>query len=84
MCYKEFIADHVTFSQLGGGFIVAVSFQTFEHLREPLLCEWLEKAIVLYKYHHSTKLYRKTSQVCCRLYCYECTARVTMPTATNE
>ena len=26
----------------------------------------------------------KLSQVCCRLYCYECTARVTMPTATNE
>ena len=21
MCYKEFIADHVTFSQSGGGFI---------------------------------------------------------------
>ena len=26
-------------------------------------------------YHHSTKLYWKISQVCCRLYCYECTAR---------
>ena len=46
MCYKEFIADHMTFSQSGGGVIVAESFQTFEHLREPLLCEWLEKAIV--------------------------------------
>ena len=37
--------------------------------------------IVIYKYHHSTKLYRKISRVCCRLYCYECAARVTMPTA---
>ena len=45
MCYKECIADHVTFSQSGGGFVVAESFQTFEHSREPL-CEWLEKAIV--------------------------------------
>ena len=36
------------------------------------------------KYHHSTKLYRKISQVCCHLYCYECAAQVTMPTATNE
>ena len=33
------IADHVTFSQSGGGFVVAESFQTFEHSREPLLCE---------------------------------------------
>ena len=32
------IADHVTLSQSGGGFIVAESFQTFEHSREPLLC----------------------------------------------
>ena len=46
MCYKEFIADHMTFSQSGGGFVVAESFQTFEHSRELLLCEWLEKAIV--------------------------------------
>ena len=38
----------------------------------------------LYNYHHSTKLYWKISRVCCRLYCYECAARVTMPTATNE
>ena len=40
--------------------------------------------VILYNYHHSTKLYRKISRVCCRLYCYECAARVTMPTATNE
>ena len=46
MCYKGFIADHMTFRQSGGGFIVAEAFQTFEHSREPLLCEWLEKAIV--------------------------------------
>ena len=39
---------------------------------------------ILYKYHHSTKLYQKISRVCCRLYCYECAARVTMSTATNE
>jgi len=26
--------------------------------------------------HHNTKLYRKISWVCCRLHCYECTARV--------
>ena len=45
MCYKEFIADHVTFSQSGGGFVVAESFQTFANSRE-LLCKWLEKAIV--------------------------------------
>ena len=38
----------------------------------------------LYNYPHSTKLYRKISRVCCRLYCYECAARVTMPMATNE
>ena len=30
------------------------------------------------------KLYQKISRVCCRLYCYECTAWVTMSTATNE
>ena len=36
----------MTFSQSGGGFIVAESFQTFEHSREPLLCEWLERALV--------------------------------------
>ena len=35
-------------------------------------------------YHHSTKLYRKISRVCCRLYCYGCAARVTMPTATRN
>ena len=46
MCYKEFIANHVTFSQSGGGFIVAGSFQSFKRSREPLLCEWLKKAIV--------------------------------------
>ena len=40
--------------------------------------------MILYKYDHSTKLYWKISQVCCRLYCYKCAARVTMPTATNE
>ena len=40
--------------------------------------------VILYNYHHNTKLYRKISRVCCRLYCYECAARVTMPTATNE
>ena len=39
------IADHVTFSQSGGGFVVAESFQTFANSRE-LLCKWLEKAIV--------------------------------------
>ena len=26
----------------------------------------------------------KISRVCCCLYCYKCTARVTMPMATNE
>ena len=35
----------MTFSQSGGGFVVAESFQTFAHSRE-LLCEWLEKATV--------------------------------------
>ena len=35
-------------------------------------------------YHHSTKLHWKMSRVCCRLYFYECAARVTMPTATNQ
>ena len=39
---------------------------------------------ILYNYHHSTKLYRKISWVCYHLYCYECTAWVTMPTATSE
>ena len=39
---------------------------------------------LLYNYHHSTKLYWKISQVCCHLYCYKCTARVTMARATNE
>ena len=29
-------------------------------------------------------LYWKISRVCCPLYCYECAARVTMPTATNK
>ena len=42
------------------------------------------KALILYKYHHSTKLHQKISRVCCRLYCYECAAQVIMPTATNE
>ena len=40
--------------------------------------------MIIYKYHHSTKPYHKISQVCCHLYCYECAARVTMLTATNE
>ena len=38
----------MTFSQSGGGFCVLI-FQTFQHSRErerPLLCKWLEKAIV--------------------------------------
>ena len=39
---------------------------------------------ILYKYHHSTKLYRKISRVCCCLYCYKCAARVTMLTATSD
>ena len=29
------------------------------------------KLMILYRYHHSTKLYRKISLVCCRLYCYD-------------
>ena len=29
-------------------------------------------------------IYMKISQVCCRLYCYECTARLTTPTAIKE
>ena len=33
---------------------------------------------------HLFILYRKIWWVCCHLYCYECAARVTMPTATNE
>ena len=48
----------------------------------------LVRTLRMYKYHHSTKLYRKISRVCCHLYCYECTASnntdVTMPMATNE
>ena len=40
---------------------------------------WHLATTILYNYHHSTKLYRKISRVCCRLYCYECAARVTMP-----
>ena len=32
----------------------------------------------------STKLYQKTSKVCCRLCCYKCAACVTMPMATNK
>ena len=44
----------------------------------------IHRSNIIYNYHHSTKLYRKISRVCCRLYCYECAARVTMPTATNE
>ena len=39
---------------------------------------------IIYNFHHCTKLYRKISRVYCRLYCYECAARVTMPMATNE
>ena len=47
--------------------------------------QYLRKScITSYNYHHSNKLYRKISWVCCRLYCYKCTARVTMPTATNK
>ena len=30
--------------------------------------------LILCKYYHSTKLYRKISRVCCRLYCCECAA----------
>ena len=43
MCYKEFIADHVTYSQSGGGFSVAnlSNVPAFEREREPLLCKWL-------------------------------------------
>jgi len=40
--------------------------------------------VKIYNYDHSTKLYRKISRVCCRLYCYECAARVTLPTATGD
>ena len=39
---------------------------------------------LIYNYHHSTILHWKISQVCCRLYCYECAAQVTTPTAVNE
>ena len=46
---------------------------------------WLANDIpILCNSHHSTKLYQKISQVCCHLYGYECAARVTTPTATNE
>ena len=45
VCYKEFIADHVTFRWRVYCCRVILIFQTFEHSREPL-CEWLEKAIV--------------------------------------
>ena len=38
------------------------------------MCDYISITIVLY---------RKIS-LCCRLCCYECTARVTMPTATNK
>ena len=40
--------------------------------------------LCIYKYHHSKKLHRKISQICCHPYCYECAARITMPSATNE
>ena len=36
--------------------------------------------VILYEYHHSTKLYWKISWVCCCLYCYKRVARVTMLT----
>ena len=39
---------------------------------------------ILHNYYHSTKLYRKISHVCFRLYCYECAARIRMATATNK
>ena len=40
MRYKEFIVDHVTFSQSGGGFIVVESFQSFKRssIRERCCC----------------------------------------------
>ena len=53
----------------------------FTHAHPPMVYNPL---VWIYKYHHSTKLYRKISWVCCRLYCCECAARVTMPMATNE
>ena len=36
---------------------------------------------MLHNYHHSTKLHRKISWVCC---CHECAAWVTMPIATRK
>ena len=37
---------------------------------------------VICNYHHSMKNITRLN--CCHLYCYECAARVTMPTATNK
>ena len=45
-----------------------VSFQAWKH----------DTILILYMYHHSTKLYQKISQVGCYWYHYECAARVTM------
>ena len=48
MCYKEFIADHVTFSQsnqVAGLVLLSHSNLSNVPAFEPLLCKWLEKAI---------------------------------------
>ena len=51
------------------------------HEKKTFCCR---SSLILHNYHHGTKLYWKISRVCCHLYCCECVARVTMPTATNE
>ena len=40
--------------------------------------------IYIHVYHHSTKVYWKITWGCCRLYCYECVIKLTMPTTRNE
>ena len=54
--------------------------------REHMLfrCFYWSLQKILYKYHHSTKLYWKISWVCCRLYCYECAERVIIQMAINR
>ena len=41
------------------------------------------KVHMIKSYHHSTKLYRKISLVCCHWHCYSCCALVTIQMATN-
>jgi len=69
--------------------VLQVTWESVSGTASHARCVWMcneikgsyDKIIIIIVPSYTKK---NISLVCCRLYCYECAARVTMPTATNS